>query len=131
MIKPTRSINISNTSPKYTVAFTSDAKQDVASLDGSIKKRLRQTLLGKLAVDPSGYGTPLRGDLAGYWKHEFAAHRVIYRICGDRKLVVICAVGKRQGEHVSDVYSQLAPMVKAGKVLEQVLAVLAEIKRKE
>jgi mRNA interferase RelE/StbE len=116
---------------KYTVAFTSDAKRDIASLDGSIKKRLRQTLESKLAIDPFGYGTPLRGDLTGYWKHEFASHRVIYRIYPDRYWVVICAVGKRQGEHVSDIYEQLVPMVKAGKVLQQVLAVLAALKPKE
>jgi len=122
---------MSPAAPKFTVAFTSDAKQDVAPLDGSIKKRLRQALEGKLAIDPSSYGTPLRGDLAGYWKHEFAAHRVIYRIYSDRQLVVVCAVGKRQGEHVSDVYEQLLPMVKAGKVLQQVLSVLAGLKPKE
>jgi len=121
---------VSPAAPKYTVAFTTDAKRDVASLDGSIKKRLKKVLEDKVAVDPSGYGTPLRGDLTGYWKHEFAAHRVIYRIYSDRHLVVICAVGKRQGEHVSDVYEQLLPMVKAGRVLEQVLLVLAELKPK-
>ncbi|MFZ0959326.1 MAG: type II toxin-antitoxin system RelE/ParE family toxin [Terriglobia bacterium] len=121
---------MSPAAPKYTVAFTSDAKQDVASLDGSVKKRLKQAIEGKIAIDPSGYGTPLGGDLAGYWKHEFAAHRVIYRIYPDRQLVVICAVGKRQGEHVSDVYEQLVPMVKAGKVLQQVLTVLAGLKLK-
>lgn len=121
---------MSPAAPKYTVAFTTDAKRDVASLDGSIKKRLKKVLEDKVAVDPSGYGTPLRGDLTGYWKHEFAAHRVIYRIYSDRHLVVICAVGKRQGEHVSDVYEQLLPMVKAGRVLEQVLLVLAELKPK-
>ena len=121
---------MSPVAPKYTVAFTSDAKHDVASLDGSIKKRLKKVLQEKIAVDPSAYGTPLRGDLAGYWKHEFAGHRVIYRIYSDRQLVVICAVGKRQGEHVSDVYEQLVPMVKAGRVLEQVLFVLAELKPK-
>jgi mRNA interferase RelE/StbE len=122
---------VSTPARHYTVAFTSDAKQDVASLDGSIKKRLKKVLEAKIAFDPSGYGTPLRGDLNGYWKHEFASHRVIYRIYSDRQLVVICAVGKRQGEHVSDVYEQLVPMVRAGRVLEQVLLVLAELKPKE
>lgn len=121
---------MSTAAPRHTVAFTSDAKRDVASLDGSIRKRLRKVLEDKVAVDPSGYGTPLRGDLAGYWKHEFAAHRVVYRIYSDRQLVVICAMGKRQGEHVSDIYEQLLPMVKAGRVLEQVLLVLAELKPK-
>lgn len=114
----------------YTVALTSDAKEDIASLDGSIKKRLRKVLEDKRAIDPSGYGTPLRGVLTGYWKHEFGAHRVIYRIYSDRQLVVICAVGKRQAGHISDVYEQLLPMVKAGRVLEQVLRVLAELKPK-
>ena len=121
---------MSPAAPRYTVAFTSDAKQDVASLDGSIRKRLKKVLEGKVAITPSGYGTPLRGELAGDWKHEFAAHRVIYRIYDDRQLVVICAVGKRQGEHVSDIYKQLVPMVRTGKVLEQVLLVLAELKPK-
>ena len=121
---------MSPAAPKYTMAFTADAKRDVASLDGSIRKRLKQAIENKLAIDPSGYGTPLRGELAGYWKHEFAAHRIIYRIYNDRQLVVVCAVGKRQAKHVSDVYEQLVPMVKAGKVLQQVLAVLAELKPK-
>lgn len=121
---------MSTAAPRYTVALTSDAKQDVASLDGSIKKRLKKVLEDKLAADPSSYGTPLRGDLAGYWKHEFAAHRVICRIYSDRRLVVICAVGKRQGEHVSDIYEQLVPMVKAGRIAEQVLLVLAELRPK-
>ena len=121
---------MSPVAPRYTVAFTSDAKQEVASLHGSIRKRLKKILEDKLAINPSGYGTPLRGDLAGYWKHEFAAHRVIYRIYDDRQLVVNCAVGKRQGEHVSDIYEQLVPMVRTGKVLEQVLLVLAELKPK-
>ncbi len=115
---------------RYTVALTSDAKEDVASLDGSIKKRLRKVLEDKLAMDPSGYGTPLRAVLAGYWKHESAAHRVIYRLYADRQLVVICAIGKRQAGHISDVYEQLLPMVKAGRVLEQVLRVLGELKPK-
>lgn len=116
--------------PKYTVAFTSDAKQDMGSLDGSIRKRLKKVLEEKISMNPSAYGTPLRGELTGYWKHEFVAHRVIYRIYEDRRLVVICAVGKRQGAHASDVYEQLLPMVKAGKVLEQVLLVLSELKAK-
>ena len=114
--------------PEYTIAFTTDAKQDVAALDASIKKRLKKVVHRKLAIDPSGYGSPLRGELAGYWKHEFAAHRIIYRIYCDRELVVVCAVGKRQGKHVSDVYERLLPMVKAGRVVEQVLAILADLK---
>ena len=116
--------------PEYTIAFTTDAKHDVAALDAGIRKRLKKVLQRKLAVNPSGYGSPLGGELAGYWKHEFAAHRIIHRLYGDRKLVVVCVVGKRQGKYVSDVYEQLLPMVKAGRVVERVLAILARLKSK-
>ena len=75
---------MSGSRPKYTIGFVAAATQDAASLDGSIKKRLKSALNDKLAVDPEAYGTPLPGDLAGYWKHEFASHRAIYRISKTR-----------------------------------------------
>lgn len=118
---------MSEPAPDYTIGFIDDAKQDVVSLDGSVRKRLKKVLTGKLAVDPEGYGTPLRGNLTGYWKHEFASHRIIYRIYRDKRLVVICAVGKRQGEHVSDVYQQLEAVVKAGDVARQIQAILKKL----
>jgi len=120
---------LSGSRSKYTIGFVAAAKQDVASLDGSTKKRLKKALNDKLAVDPEGYGTPLRGDLAGYWKHEFTSHRVIYRIYADKRLIVICAVGKRQGEHVSDVYRRLEAVVKSGKLAEQILTVLKDLEK--
>jgi mRNA-degrading endonuclease RelE of RelBE toxin-antitoxin system len=115
--------------PRYTILFTSDAKNDVGSLDGSIKRRLKGVLANKLAAEPEAYGTPLRGALAGFWKHEFASHRVIYRIYPDQSAIVVCAVGKRQGKHVTDVYKQLEPMVKAGKVAEQIIAAMKNTPR--
>ncbi len=114
--------------PAFTILFTSSAKDEVRSLDGSIKNRLKSVLTNKLARDPEGYGTPLRSSLAGYWKHEFASHRVIYRIYPDDSVIVICAVGKRQGEHAGDVYKQLEPMVKAGKIAQELIVVLQKMK---
>jgi mRNA-degrading endonuclease RelE of RelBE toxin-antitoxin system len=119
---------VKNPAPQYNVLFTSDAEKDVDSLDGSIQKRLKKVLANKLAHDPEGYGTPLRGVLTGYWKHEFASHRVVYRIYPDMAALVVCAVGKRQSEHITDVYKQLEPIVKAGKVAEQILAVVRSLK---
>jgi len=121
---------VSSPEPRYKVRFTSAAKTDVDSLDGSIRKRLKGVLSNKLAVDPEGYGTPLRGALTGFWKHEFASHRVIYRIYPDTAAIVVCAVGKRQGEHVIDVYKHLEPMVKVGKVAEQIRAIMESAKPK-
>ncbi len=35
-----------------------------------MRKQLRKVLEKKLAIDPEGYGLPLRGALTNYWKHE-------------------------------------------------------------
>lgn len=112
------------TSPRYQITFIDHAATQAKALDGSIKKPLQKLFEKKLAVDPRGYGTELHAPLTGYWKHEFRTHRVIYRIYPDLSLVVICAVGPRKQGDVADVYAQLAPLIKAGKIAEQLSALL-------
>src|SRR5215470_13526540 len=73
--------------------YTSDAAADIKALDGGVRSQLRKVLEKKLAANPEGYGLPLRGSLAGYWKHQFGNHRVIYRIYAEHRVVVVCAVG--------------------------------------
>lgn len=109
---------------EYAVLFTADAERDVRSLDGSVRKQLKKVLEKKLAVNPQGYGVPLRAQLTAYWKHRFADHRVIYRIYEDQKTVVVCAVGARRGEHAMDIYRQLLAVAEAGRLAEQIAAVL-------
>jgi mRNA-degrading endonuclease RelE of RelBE toxin-antitoxin system len=111
-------------SDAFEIGFTEDAKSDVASLDGSIRTQLKKALLKKLAVDPLGYGTSLRAPLVGYYKHEFAAHRIIYRIYPRRGFVVVCAVGPRKQGDAADVYEQLAKLVRSGRLAAQVLGTL-------
>ena len=113
--------------PPYQVLFTKDARADVDSLDGSIKKRLRKVLQGKISVAPEQYGTPLRGILAGYWKHEFASHRIIYQFRDKQHLVVVCAVGLRKGLHKTDVYKELEGIAKTGRLADQIRAVLKSL----
>ncbi len=79
--------------PSFELRFTTDAAADIQALDGSVRKQLRKVLEKKLAVNPEGYGLPLRGALANYWKHEFGNHRIVYRIYLERRVVAICAVG--------------------------------------
>ncbi len=66
--------------PPFELRYTSDAAADIKALDGSVRNQLRKVLEKKLAVAPEGYGLSLRGSLAGYWKHQFGNHRVVYRI---------------------------------------------------
>jgi mRNA interferase RelE/StbE len=107
--------------------YTRDAAAEIKALDGSIRKRLREVIEKKLSVRPDEYGTPLRGELAGYWKHEFARHRVIYRIYSAEKTVVICAVGIRKAGDAQDVYRQLQSIAETGRLAGQMEEVLGAL----
>jgi mRNA-degrading endonuclease RelE of RelBE toxin-antitoxin system len=111
----------------FEIKFTLDGLKDVQGLDGSVKRKLKNTLDKKLATDPLGYGTPLRAPLVNYYKHEFATHRIIYRVYPARNLVVICAVGSRKSGDVEDVYAQFNKLVQSGRIAEQIQAVLQNI----
>ena len=118
---------MSGAEPKYSIVFTGDAFGDVKALDGSIKKKFKKVLTKKLAMDPQGYGLPLRSPLNLYWKHEFAAHRVIYRIYEEKHLVVVCAVGPRKEGDTADVCKQFQALAQTGKVAQQIADVLGSL----
>jgi mRNA-degrading endonuclease RelE of RelBE toxin-antitoxin system len=118
---------LSGVEPKYSIVFTSDAFGDIKALDGSIKNRLKKVLTKKLAMNPQGYGLPLRSPLHLYWKHEFSTHRVIYRIYEERQLVVVCAVGPRKQGDAEDVYEQFQALAQTGKVAQQIAEVLGSL----
>jgi mRNA-degrading endonuclease RelE of RelBE toxin-antitoxin system len=118
---------LSGAEPRYSIAFTGDAFGDVKALDGSVKNKLKKVLTKKLAVDPQGYGLPLRSPLNLFWKHEFAAHGAIYRIYEEKQLVVICAVGPRKQGDVADVYKQFQALARTGKVAHQIAEVLGSL----
>src|SRR5271170_5135684 len=90
--------------PGFELRYTTDAAADIKGLDGSVRKQLRKVLEKKLAVDPEGYGLPLRGPLANYWKHQFGNRRIVYRIYPQQKVVVVCAVGVRKQGDAQDIY---------------------------
>jgi hypothetical protein len=81
----------------------------------------------KLAVDPEGYGLPLRGPLANYWKHEFGIHRIIYRIYHQQHVVAVCAVGVCKQGDAEDMYRQLESVAKAGRLAGQLASVLKNL----
>jgi mRNA-degrading endonuclease RelE of RelBE toxin-antitoxin system len=104
-----------------------DGAADIKALDGSVRKHLRKALEKKLAVDPEGYGLPLRGSLAGCWKRQFANHRVIYRIYLEHHVVVVCAVGVRKQGNAEEIYRQLESVAKTGRLAEQLASVLKNL----
>ena len=113
--------------PLFELRYTSDAAADIQALDGSVRNQLRKVLENKLAVDPEGYGLPLRGALAGYWKHQFGRHRVVYRIYQQQIIVVVCSVGVRKQGDAEDIYRQLESVARTGRLAEQVATVLRNL----
>jgi mRNA-degrading endonuclease RelE of RelBE toxin-antitoxin system len=113
--------------PSFELRFTTDAAADIQALDGSVRKQLRKVLEKKLAVNPEGYGLPLRGVLANYWKHEFGNHRIVYRIYLERRVVAVCAVGVRKQGDAEDIYRKLAAVAETGRLAEQIAAVFRKL----
>jgi len=128
---PTPPSDLPQAAPSFDLRYTVDAATEIKGLDGSVKKLLRRVLEKKLAANPEGYGLPLRGPLAGYWKHEFANHRVIYRIYPDPPTVVVCAVGPRKQGDAEDVYAQLQAVAKTGRLAEQLASVIDRLLSKK
>ena len=98
--------------PAFELRYTPDAAADIKALDGSVRNQQGKVLEKKLAIDPEGYGLPLRGSLAGYWKHQFGNHRVVYRIYSQHHVVVVCSVGVRKQGDAEDIYRHLEPVAK-------------------
>jgi mRNA interferase RelE/StbE len=113
--------------PPFELRYASDAAADIKALDGSVRNQLRKVLEKKPAVAPEGYGLPLRGSLAGCWKHQFSSHRVIYRIYPEHHVVVVCAVGVRKQGDAEDIYRQLESIAKTGRLAEQLASVLKNL----
>lgn len=113
--------------PPFELRYTPDAATDIKALDGSVRNQLRKVLEKKLAVGPEGYGLPLRGSLAGYWKHQFGNHRVVYRIYPQHHVVVVCSVGVRKQGDAEDIYRQLESVAKTGRLAEQLASVLRNL----
>jgi mRNA interferase RelE/StbE len=118
-----------NPRPKFPfeLRYTLDAAKDIKSLDGSVRQQLRKVLEKKLALAPEEYGMPLRGSLAGYWKHPFANYRVVYRIYPDHHMVLVCAVGVRKQGDAQDIYRQFESIAKTGRLAEQLASVLRNL----
>ena len=119
-----RSVSESRT---FELRYTQDAAAEIKDLDGSVRTQLRKVLEKKLSLDPDGYGLPLRGPLANYWKHEFGNHRIVYRIYSEAQMVVICAVGVREQGDAEDIYRQLESVARTGRLAERLASALKHI----
>jgi mRNA interferase RelE/StbE len=77
-------------------------ERDLKSIDPRDRERILRAIRKKLTEGPGDFGSPLAGDLKGFWKLRVGAYRVIYRIFEKKKLVDVVLVGFRRNEEVYD-----------------------------
>lgn len=82
----------------YKIKFTKQAQKDIAKLSPKLKKKLKDILLNKIALQPES-GKPLLGQLKGYYSVRLSFHdRVVYRIEDDRCIVIVIRARTHYGE---------------------------------
>jgi len=77
----------------FTVIFHPAVKDDAAAIAKDVRERIRSAIDSRLTTEPTLYGKPLRGTLAGYWKLRVGDWRVVYSIRGSE--VIIFAIKHR------------------------------------
>lgn len=79
--------------------LTSVVEEDIPKLPSRMKTMIRKAIEERLAIDPIGFGKPLRYSLKGHRRLRVADYRVVYRIEPDVHVVLIVTI-----KHRKDVY---------------------------
>lgn len=74
-------------------------REDIPSLPKRARKLIQSAIEQRLAVDPIGYGKPLRYSLKGHRRLRVSDYRIVYRIEENTHTVLIIAI-----KHRKDVY---------------------------
>ncbi|MEK7449060.1 MAG: type II toxin-antitoxin system RelE/ParE family toxin [Planctomycetota bacterium] len=74
--------------------------EDFKKVDHSDRSVILKATYKKLSIASEKYGSPLRGELKGYWKLKILHYRVVYRIEKDTVQVLVLKVSLRRDEAV-------------------------------
>ena len=85
-------------STPYRVLLTRRAEKDAATLSPKTRRKLRDILVNRIAIDPHS-GKKLTGELKGYISVRLSLHdRIVYRIDEDQRIVYILRARSHYGE---------------------------------
>jgi mRNA-degrading endonuclease RelE of RelBE toxin-antitoxin system len=86
---------------KYQIFYLEDVVgQHIPHIPPSAQLLIKRAIDERLAIDPLGFGRPMRYSLKGYRRLRVSDFRIIYRIDPDEKVIVIVAIKNRK-----DVYA--------------------------
>jgi mRNA interferase RelE/StbE len=82
----------------YDIEYVEDViDEDIPKLSSSARILIKSAIEQRLAVDPIGFGKPLRYSLRGHRRLRVNDYRVVYRIT-DKKVVIVAI------KHRKDIY---------------------------
>ncbi len=82
----------------YTLSYHPFVKEkDLPKLDNKAKIRIKKAIESRLLMAPEEYGAPLRKTLKGYWKLKVGDYRVVFKVKGN-KIIILAIL------HRKDVY---------------------------
>lgn len=97
MLKGLKKLTMTMPGNKFTIEYlTSVVENDIPSIPKSIKNTIKKAIEERLAIDPIGFGKPLRYSLKGHRRLRVSDYRIVYRIDFSLKIVVIVAIKHRK-----------------------------------
>ena len=87
---------------RFVVIFHPAVKDDAADIAKAIRERIKNAIDTRLTSEPTLYGKPLRGTLAGYWKLRVGDWRVVYAIRGTEVIVFTIKHRSRVYDEIGD-----------------------------
>jgi mRNA interferase RelE/StbE len=82
----------------WQIEWDDAARRELRSLDAQVQREIFRYLRERIstAEDPSTFGKPLKGKLAGYWRYRVGDYRVICTIENDRNVILVLRAAHRR-----------------------------------
>jgi mRNA interferase RelE/StbE len=73
----------------FEIVYHPDVKNiDLPKLDARSKTMIKRAIEERLSTRPEVFGRPLRGSLKGYWKLRVGGCRIVFKLLGEKILVL-------------------------------------------
>ena len=79
----------------FEIVYHPDVKNiDLPKLDARSKAMIKRAVEERLSTRPEVFGRPLRGSLKGYWKLRVGSYRIVFKLLGE-KILVLAIVNRK------------------------------------
>jgi mRNA interferase RelE/StbE len=79
----------------FEIVYHPDVKNiDLPKLDARSKAMIKRAVGERLSTRPEVFGRPLRGTLKGYWKLRVGGYRIVFKLLGE-KILVLAIVNRK------------------------------------